>query len=381
MLAIAIVVRHYFITHPVIPPSAPQQNLVTDVEVASLRPQSYQCVINTRGVMRPRTQTVIVPEVTGMILEIAPSFREGGYFRKGEVLVTIDNSDYLTELSVAEARQAQASALLEEEKARADQALDNWKRLGKTGEPGDLFLRKPQVAEAEKNLSSAQAAVEQARRNIERCRIRAPYDGRILEKSADVGQVVRQGEELGKCFATDTAEVRLPLSRYQITFLDLPSANQTDDTSGPKVEITAEMGGRKSTWTGHLTRVEGAMDEATQQLYVIATLPDPWTNPSPEGVNPKIGLFVDARIEGHLWDKTFVIPRRAVRTGNEVILIDESNRIQRTSFTPLWSDREFVIVAADGTSPLKEGDRICLTPLAFPVNGIEVNPISPDAPP
>jgi membrane fusion protein, multidrug efflux system len=375
MMALAFGFHHYFISNPVVPPSAPRQNTITEVESLSLVAQPYQTVIESRGVMRPRTQTVILPEVSGMILEISPSFREGGFFRAKDVLITIDDVDYQTELAQAEALQAQAFTLLEEEKARADQALDNWRRLGKTGDPGDLFLRKPQVMEAEKRLQSAQSAVALAKRNVERCRILAPYDGRILEKMADVGQVVRMGEELGRCYAIDKAEVRLPLSRSQLNFFDLPTENQSDGEDGPAVVVTARLGDKRQEWNGHITRVEGAMEEATQQLYVIATLPNPWTQTDATELRPKIGLFVDAQITGRKWDKTFIIPRKAVRTGDEVILIDKDNRIQRKSFTPLWSDRDHVIVAADGSAGLQEGDRLCVTPLAFPVNGIEVKAV------
>ena len=83
--------------------------------------------------VQARTQSAILPEITGKILELSPSFNEGGYFKKDEVLVKIDPVDYQTALVVAQAAEARARTALAEEQAKADQAQEDFKSLTPSG--------------------------------------------------------------------------------------------------------------------------------------------------------------------------------------------------------------------------------------------------------
>ena len=133
---------------------APPQ--ITQVEGTRLRPDSFQVYLESQGTIRPRTTTTLVPEVSGRIIEVSPNFREGRFFKKDEVLVRLDPLDYETRFIVAESNKAQAETALQEEIVRGEQALENWKRLGKPGNPSDLAARKPQLAEARARLRAAE---------------------------------------------------------------------------------------------------------------------------------------------------------------------------------------------------------------------------------
>ena len=123
---------------------------------------------------------------------------------------------------MAEAILAQAQLRLEEEEARAEQARRDWEKLGDGDAAGSLVLRLPQMAEARAVAASAAARVEEAKRDLERARIRAPYAGRILDKRVDVGQYVTPGTVLARIYAVDYAEIRLPLTSTEVGFVKLP---------------------------------------------------------------------------------------------------------------------------------------------------------------
>ena len=91
-------------------------------------------MLESRGTVRPRTETILIPEVAGTIIIMSPSFQEGGFFEKGDVLLKIDPLNYETAITVSKAALAQAQTMIVEETARAVQAVENWKRLGKTRE-------------------------------------------------------------------------------------------------------------------------------------------------------------------------------------------------------------------------------------------------------
>ncbi|MCG8599629.1 MAG: efflux RND transporter periplasmic adaptor subunit [Verrucomicrobiales bacterium] len=368
--AAVLIARHLIASKPE-PRTFDMPPQITKVEATRLKPESYQVYLDTQGTIRPRTTTTLIPEVSGRIVEVSPNFRDGGFFEKEEVLLRLEKVDYETALVVAETGVAEAERALQEEKIRSDQALENWRRLGKGNTPSDLVLRKPQLAEAEARLRAAKAQVKKAERDLDRTDVKAPFAGRIIEQMVDVGQYVSQNTQLGRAFATDSMEVRLPLTNHQLSFVDLPAPGAE---SGPDVLITGQVGRESEQWQGRVVRVDSAIDEASRQLFVVAEIQDPYHLRTGE-VSPllKIGMFVDALVKGRELQNVFVLPRKAVRVGGEVIVIDAENKIERRRVDPLWSEDEKVVVAAD-SGGLKEGEVVCLTPLAYPANGAEVLP-------
>ncbi len=350
------------------------------VEATRLKPENYQVVLETRGTVRPRTQISIIPEVAGRVTSISPSLRAGGFFEKGEVLLEIDPGDYEIAVTVAEGAAAQAAAALAEEEARAEQARDNWKRLGKTGEPTPLVLREPQLKQAQANLAAAKAQVEQANRDLERTKIRGPFAGRVTEKLVDVGQFISSGTPIAEAYAVDYVEIRLPLRNDDLSFVDLPESYRNDEASGnegPPVRFVGRLGGITSEWSGRVVRVEGAIDEQSRQLFVVAQVDDPYRKPEDGGPPMKIGLFVDAFVDGKVLEDVFILPRAAVRPSGELLLIDENNKLSRQRVEPIFSDEDHIIVANDpegSRGGLKVGQVVCLTPLTYPADGASVLP-------
>ena len=124
----------------------------------------------SQGSVRPRTETTLVAEVPGKIVSVSSNFIAGGFFRQGETLLQIDPSDYQTALLRAQAVLAARKAQLSDQQARSDQALKDWRNMGRKGEPSDLTLRIPQLAEAKASVQAAEAELKEAERDLERTR-------------------------------------------------------------------------------------------------------------------------------------------------------------------------------------------------------------------
>ena len=351
----------------------PAMQLVVDA--MRLKHQTYSVEIHSQGTVKPRTESTLIPEVSGQIVQISPAFRTGGFFETGDILVTIDPSDYQAAVTVTEATLAQAEANLEIEKAQSAQALANWQRLGNGEDPSPLVLREPQLAEATAIVASAKATFEKARRDLDRTRIKAPYAGRVLEQQVDVGQYVTPGTMLAQVYAVDYVEIRLPLTNEDLAFLDLPEQYRGEQLPEnhppqPAVSLRGRVGGKETTWNGVIVRAEGAIDTRSRQLFVVAQVDDPYGRT--ESGNPplKVGLFVEAEIDGRDLHDVFVIPRSALRNGREVLLIDEAKTLRRREIDLVWADEDRVIVR-EGLLP---GELLCVTPLAYAADGALVNP-------
>ena len=239
---------------------------------------SLNFTVNSQGTVRPRTETTLVAEVSGKIVSVAPEFVAGGFFHQGEVLLQIDPSDYEAGLKRAEAALASRKAKLADETARSEQALKDWKNMGRQGQPSDLAIRKPQMADARANVSAAEADVQKARRDLERTSITVPYDGLVRQKAVDIGQYVAPGTPIGITFAIDSAEIRLPLTNNDLHYLDLPSETEIKnrDKTFPPVTLSAENGDGISQWQARIIRTEGVVDEVSRVIYAVAQVVDPY---------------------------------------------------------------------------------------------------------
>ena len=373
ILAVCVWAGYWFLTNKPEHKTMEIPPVIVSVEGATLKRTTYAVQVASQGTVQPRTRSTLMPEVAGMIVEVSPSFRPGGFFKTGDLLARLDNVDYETAITIAKAAVALAKVTLAEEEARAEQALENWKALGRTGEPGELVSRAPQVARARADLAAAEARVVKAQRDLERTIIRAPYDGQVLEQGADVGQFVTQGSVLGRIFATDYVEIRLPLPERESQHLELPEHYRDAGLSAApvKVRLRSSYAGKPVIWDGQIVRVESSLDTATRQPTAVAQVIDPYAKRA-DGMPPlKIGQFVEAEIEGDTLEDVYLIPRSAVRAGNEIIVIIDS-KLKRMTVEPLFGNEKHIVVSANTEKGPKDGHVLCLTPIPFPADGAKV---------
>lgn len=355
------------------PVRQPPQKLKTErLELAKV---DFPVVLDSQGTVRAHHTTTLSPLVGGTLVKIHPAFEDGAFFKEGEVLAELDPADLRAALVTAESRLAQAEAALAQEEARGKQARLNWEDIGYEGEPSPLVLRVPQMKEAQANVSAARANLDQATRNLERASIRAPFDGRVKTRMVGLGQAVSPTTALGEIFATDFAEVRLPLSPAQLSFVKLPSR---DEDTPVEVTLVDALGDPDDpnvpSWKAHIVRSEGALDESSRELFAIARIDDPF---GLESGNPelRIGQPVRAAVRGVVLKEVFVIPRTALRGVNRIYMIErEGVTIQRAEIAPVFSTAD-VLVVREG---LEAGQWIATSRLPYAPNGAPVEIVEPE---
>ncbi|MCO7225601.1 efflux RND transporter periplasmic adaptor subunit [Pleionea sp. CnH1-48] len=331
------------------------------VEMKALERGDYQVTVDSFGVTQPKVQSRLVSEVGGKVVHISESLRSGAFFKQGDVLLKVDPRDYQVEVSVAEASVAEAEVALEQEKAQAAIAEQDWNRKPSTQKARALALREPQVAAAQAQLKAAKARLEKARLNLERTELRAPYDGRVLAKMVDIGQLINASTAVADIYATDAIEVRLPIQNREQEYIDLPGdyIGAKDNDILPKVIFSAQVGMSHYEWEGAIIRTEGAIDSGTRQLYLIAQIENPYEQSDNQRPSLKIGQFVEAKIYGKLLEQVFILPRRAVSQNNALGVVIEG-RLDKRNLTPVWSDDDYIIVRDN----LDAGERYSLTPVS-----------------
>lgn len=347
--------------------SAPKAAI--SVSVLELVPQSYQVMIDSYGTVKPRTQSLLVAQASGQIIEVSDEFREGGFFEKGDVLLKLDDRDHQAEVKSAQANLLTAEQSLLEEKARGQQALTDWKRLGGSSQASSLVLREPQLAAAQAQVLSAQAALEKAELDLERTKVTAPYAGRILSRSVDLGQVVSNNTQLATIYAIDSVEIRLPIKNKDLSFVNLPEQYRdgAKNQAGSLVKFSSDLVGEQI-WQGQLARTEGAIDENAQQLYVVAKIDDPYKSTASNQYPIKIGQYIKAQIAGKTVQNALIIPNSTIYQGTYVYVV-EGDVLKRKDVTFAWQNANQAMIKTG----LKANDKLVVTPLGQVSSGTKVS--------
>jgi RND family efflux transporter MFP subunit len=363
-------------SRPEVKPKPPVVVLPT-VQVVRLAPQAYQVEIATQGTVVPRTESDVVAEVAGRVLEVSPALVSGGFFQRGELLVRLDSRDYELALAQAKLAVAQAERRLAEEEADAAVALREWGEIGE-GEPSALTLREPQVKEAHAALEAAQATLGKAGLDLERTEVRATFDGRIRSKGVDLGQFVLPGTKLARVYAVDSAEVRLPLPDDSLTNIDLPLGipGRAEGAERPEVLLSARFAGEERSWPARVVRTEGEIDPRTRMVMAVAEVTDPYgLHAETPGVPLAVGMFVEAKLRGRVLEDVFVLPRAALRDDSQVYALSEDDRVQMLDVVVVHSAREEVVVRG---AQLTEGQRVVVSPIEIVTEGMQVRDVSTD---
>ena len=355
---------------PPTPPRVATEAPALLVQVIPVEREAVRFTVISQGTVTPRTQTTIVSEVTGHIVEVVASFESGGFFDKGDVLARIDPRNYETAVKRAQADLAKARTKVQTESALASQARDDWEKLRalspRQEPPSDLTLRKPQLAEVLAENDLMQAALEKAEEDLDRTYIRAPFDGMIVEKRADLGQFVNTGTQIATTISVDLAEIRLPLAVRDFQYLDLDQVSQ-----GARVPVTlsADVGQDElATWQGHIVRSEGIINESARVIYVVAQVEKPYATDGTSDQPLLIGTFVNAEIRGREAGGLFVLPRHAVYEGPTAWVVNEDNLIYPRQLTIVRSDSQYSYISEG----LEDNEIVCVTPIDQPIPGMKV---------
>lgn len=343
---------------------APQMTVATKI----LAPQRYQVMVESFGTVKPRTQSILFSQVAGQITQVSSQFRDGGFFEKGDVLVQLDDRDHQSEVKVSQANLLSANQVLLEEKARVQQAKADWQRLGNGKVAGILVLRQPQLESAKAKVLSAQAQLDKAKLSLERTQIVAPYAGRILKKQVDIGQVVTNNSQLATIFAVDYVEIRLPINNKDLSLINLPEEYRDIGEQGNKddVKITSDLIGHQS-WHGKIIRTESAIDEQSQQLYVVAQINRPYDATTSLGSPIKIGQYVTAQITGKELSNVLVIPSNVIYQGSYVYTVENGLLIRKEVLLGWQNGKQSIV-----ESGLVAGDELVLTSLGQVSSGTPV---------
>jgi len=350
----------------------PPASVTALVETMTVEHTTEQIRVPAMGTVIPAREVVVEARVTGHVVGINPAFVAGGYLKKGEEILKIDDRDY--RLILAQKKSALTSALsaLKLEMGRQDVAKGEWEILtgGKKtgGIDTELALRKPQLADAEAAVASAEAALRQAELDCARTAVTAPFNCLIREKYADIGSHLSSQDQIAEIVGIDEYRIQASVPVDRLRWITFPQ--DTDDSGSKTLIIVGSDASALSEKTGRVVTLLGDLDEKGRMARILVSVPDPLNMNTHGDTRPLlIGEYVHLKIEGPTLDDVVRLPRRALRDGENVWIFTDDSTLAVTPVEIVWRDDDSVLVR-DG---LTDGDRVIVSNLSSPVPGMKLS--------
>lgn len=349
-----------------------ERDSVTTVEKLSIKVytvqlQDYPVTIESYGNVIPDSRTDLTAQVPGKIVYVSNSFQSGGSFNEGDLLLRVDQRDYIANVKKAKANLILAKQKLIEEEARSIQAQDDWDRLGQGRPASNLVLNIPQLESAKAALLSAEADLSQALTDLERTDVTAPYKGRVVSRKANIGQMVSSTSIVGDIYSTNYIEVRLPIKNKDLAFIKRPFDALQSNVHPHVVTLSSDLFGENE-WSGVLNRLESVVDSRAHQLFAIARIKEPYKNKNKPLL---VGQYLTAKIQLKVLKERVVIPNEAIYQGSYVY-IEKDGRIFRKNIEIQWQNTNESVIS-DG---ILQGDNIVVSPLGRISSGTAVHVVN-----
>ncbi len=362
---------YFKVTAPIIERTLPQQRKAAVVQVLTAGQSNVRAVISAMGTVTASREVTIKARVAGEVQFVAPEFIPGGYIPKGGKLLSIDSSDHQVKVDKAQSELTNAKAELAIEQGSQTIAREELHLLSElsaeTIAQTDLLLRKPQLQQAKAVVISAEADLRQARLDLARTEVQAPFNALIIERNVNVGTYVGVQESLVTIVGTDEFWVKALVAMDQLSLIDF------DYAGGCPAAVRSQTG--VGQWEGRVVRIAGKLNETSRMATVIVAVSDPQRLHMDSSAPPLIiddYVFVD--ITGRQLSGMIELPRSSLQDGDTVWVCD-NNLLDIRSVALAWKSADKVYIK----SGLMAGEQVVVSDMANPVQGMPLEIINTES--
>ena len=369
------------------------------VEAFPAKAETLNMIIESYGTVKPRELLKLVAEVKGQIVSLDSAFKEGSFIKKETTLIKIDPRSYQLEVDKHNVEIKQAEAELKhlkqevlnlkasikiagsdvvlakteylrqkklvEKNVVAQNTLDNaeqkylasLKRMQEL--QNQLSLTGPSKDRLNAQCDMAKVLLRQAKLDLEKTRIIAPFDGWVVDKEVEKGLYINAGQNLGKIYSKEALDIEINIPVKDLRWLPTDFA----EDSMPEAEIIFSINNSVSTWNGRVARVKAQIDEKTRTLPLVVEA----NYNSNTGINLKPGMFVTVHIKGIEIKPIYELPRHVLYGDDTVYLFDNNRlKIRQVSVFRRFKDSVFI------DKGLSDGELVIKTSLSRVSDGMQV---------
>ncbi|MDH2372792.1 efflux RND transporter periplasmic adaptor subunit [Cobetia sp. 3AK] len=364
ILALAIALAAWWMTHrPGAPKRAPSDAPVPSVEVVTVSHTASAPTLEGYGRVIVDRQTTVSTRVSGQLAPFPEGIEAGREVRANQLLASLDQLDYQLALRQAEADLATAEASLASEKGEQIRAASEYKTFGRNLPAAQkaLVLREPQLKSAQAAVDSARASRDQARLNLERTEIRAPYDGLISERLVGEGSDLNAFTDLLTLVATDRFWVRLNLPQADMEWL----STHARDGQGTPVLLSSKAWPEGQHRRGEVWSVLPSLEDNGLLTQVMVAVEDPLALDVSEEARAstpalRLGDVVEATLTPQRTASLIELPVSALRSGQQVWVLTEDGYLEKRAVGVRHLGNDTLLIAGG----LSDGERVIVSALS-----------------
>lgn len=348
VLGCAGVLAYYYLkTPPKAKPRArtPVAPLVT---VASIQPENIYYEFEAMGTVVSAREIHLTPRVNGEITALSPEMVPGGYVKKGDHLVSIDPTDYELTILQLQSDLAKASSDFRLEMGSQRIAMKEFEILGEvvSDTEKELMLRKPQLGSARATVANAEARLKQAKVDLSRTGVTAPFNGVILSKSVDLGSYVSSTTPIAQLAGTDTFWVKVSLPVSQLQWLKIPE--NTSEVGSPARIFLNKNDENERYRDGRVLRLAADLEAEGRMAVLYVSVDDPLSLAPLNSKKPKLllGGFVRVNFTGKELRNVYPLHRDHLHENDTLWLLTKDNTLDIKNVDIIARTKEHVYIAA-----------------------------------
>ena len=330
-----------------------EEEIIRPVKIQEINSsQNENLNIDFPAQISPTQKTILAFKYAGKIKSI--NFESGDFVKKGQVIATIDDSDYKVNLEAFSKKYEAANAVVQNAEAQFYRAEKLYKGGAMPKKDYDNALMQKNVAIS--TLKEASAGLENARNTLNDTKIIAPYDGYIDKKIVEVGAIVPEGGPVISFISNDITDISVNASLKDIEYIKNASDINFKDNSTEKIytlkvkSIAQNPDSINLTYPVTFTFLNLEKDEKFLSGQTGTVTISVKNNENPEILIPLNALFEDNGSNVYLFKNGI-----AVKTAVEIGELRETNKISIVKGLKIGDK---VIVA--GVSNLVDGDKVKL---------------------
>lgn len=348
----------------------PTSRNATVVDVRPVEFDAQATTVTVMGTVIPRHQVVLKPQVSGRIITMSGKLIPGGHVSAGDPLLTIDPSDYRLTVQQLASEVARVEADLQIELGKQRVAQKEFELLGEpvSAEERALMLREPQLANLRAVLEATRARLAQARLDLERTEVRAPFNAVVISRDIDLGASVSSGSTLATLVGSDSYWIEAAVPTGQLQWIR--TGDQGRGIGAEARIFDSAAWGEARHRPGRVTGLTATVEEQGRMAKLLVEVPDPLALQAGAGGQPRLllGSYVRVEVDGTPLPDAVRIERELIRDGSRVWIMDGEDALDVRTVEIAFRGQEHVLV----TGGVSAGERLITSNLPSPVQGMKL---------
>ena len=333
-LGIAIVIGSVFLAKTMIAnnkkPEPKAKKIVKTIFIDVVENKDIPIIIKANGNLVAKNKIEIFSEVQGVLQTTAKEFKTGNTYKKGEVILRINNEEHYANLQAQKSNLYNTiTSIMPDIRLDYPEEYEKWQAYLISFDFNKTTPVLPEInSEKEKffisgrNIYTTYYNVKNMEVRLNKYIIRAPYSGILTEAIVNPGSLVRQGQKLGEFIDPSVYELEVAISANYIDLLQKGNSVKLHNLNSSK------------TWVGKIIRVNGKIDQASQTVKAFVQV---------AGKDLKEGMYLEANLVAKKEKEAYEMPRKLL-VNNESVYVFNDSILNLVKVNPVYFKDTSVVI-------------------------------------